>query len=297
MGMAKLGSACVVMGRLLAVAAFAAGCLAGCGTMKPAGDDAGAVRTIWKAREQFVTVVSRERGGGIPDVANDHPVTVTPAGIRKALASVRVLAKGEETPAPLFTETELKVLEDAVSAGLRQAGPDDDLTFAVIGYHPTLFGLAKEPKVTAGRIFSQEGRLNLILGVVHRDVGESEDRRLSPLVPGSRLKPSAIAGRIMPTPGGVQFSMKREDWLVFSPAGASAPTVEDAPRTEPVVPAAGEGGGTAPRTPEPQRAGERPASLLKTIEERLLILNDLRDKKLISEEEYRAKRREILGEL
>lgn len=277
MGMARMGSAGVVMGRLLAFAAFAVGCLAGCGTMKPAGDDAGAVRTIWKARDQFVTVVSRERGGGIPDVANDHPVTITPAGIRKALASVRVIAKGEEAPAPLFTETELKVLEDAVSAGLRQAGPDEDLAFAVIGYHQTLFGLAKEPKVTSGRIFSQEGRLNLILGIVHRDVGESDDRRLSPLVPGSRMKPSAIAGRIMPTPGGLQFSMKREDWLVFSPAG--------------------EGAGTAPPTPEPQRAGEGPAGTLKTIEERLLILNDLRDKKLISEEEYRAKRREILDEL
>ena len=43
---------------------------------------------------------------------------------------------------------------------------------------------------------------------------------------------------------------------------------------------------------------ERPAPAAKKgIEERLMILNDLRNKKLITDEEYRTKRMDILNDL
>ena len=50
-----------------------------------------------------------------------------------------------------------------------------------------------------------------------------------------------------------------------------------------------------PPAPTPPPAGSRPAP--KSMEERLLILKGLHDKGLITEEEYRAKRQEILKEL
>lgn len=268
-------------GRLLVVAVFAAGCLGGCATLQAGAGDAGATRTVWTAREQFVKVVPRERGES-PDVVNEHPAAISPAALRRLLASPRLSGEGEGGARPLFTDLELKVLEEALASGLRQAGPDEELTFAVFGYHPALMGLAREAKVTTGRIFLREGRLNLILGIVQREAKDHEDRRLHPFVAGSRLKPSTLAGGIVPAPDGVPFTLKRGDWLVFDPA-ASVPSDEPAPAAPATTP--------APRPPEPQKKGERPA---RGIEERLRILIDLKEKQLITEEEYRAKRREIL---
>jgi hypothetical protein len=156
-------------------------------------------------------------------------------------------------------------------------------------------GLGKEPKVTTGRIFIQEGRLNLILGIVQRDVNEYEDRRLYPLVPGSRLKQAAVASRITSMPGGVPFSMKRNDWLVFARAGSTQPIETSRPETP--LPVSRESADQTPRPREPQKAIERPAGRPGSIEERLMILNELRNKGLITEEEYRTKRLEILNEL
>ncbi|RNC68484.1 MAG: SHOCT domain-containing protein [Desulfuromonadales bacterium] len=294
MGTTKRGSVSSVAGRLLAMVVFMAGCLAGCASMKSGADDTAAGRIVWKVREQYVEVVPRERGADTASVANDHPASVTPAEIRRLLASVALSQPGNGTPAPLFSDTELKVLEDAGVKGLLQAGPDEDVVFAVFGYYSTLHGFLKETKVTTGRMFYQDGRLNLILGVVQREVMDNEDRRLNPFVPGSRLKQSAIAGRITAAAGGVPFTSKRPDWLVFTPYSSAPPVVEVVqPRPEPaapvVVPA-------APPLETPKRV-ERPAAQPKSLEERLILLNDLKQKGLITDDEYRAKRLRILDEL
>lgn len=270
-------------GRLLAMALCVAGCLAGCATLQSGAGDGGAARSVWTAREQFVKVVPRERGES-PDAANDHPAALSPAALRRLLVSPRISGGGEGATS-LFTDGELKVLEDAVATGLRQAGPDEEVTFAVFGYHPALMGLAREAKVTTGRIFLRDGRLNLILGIVHREVSDHEDRRLYPFVPGSRLKPSALAVRIVPAPDGAPFTLKRSDWLIFDPA-ASVSAVEAAPAALATMPSA--------RPPESPRTDERPD---RSIAQRLMILNDLRSRQLITEDEYRAKRREILDAL
>lgn len=286
----SIGAAVQLCGMVLLVALS----LAGCASMKTGGAEAGSGQTVWKVRDQFVNVVPQERGGSTPVVANDHPAMVSSAEIRRALASVVVVMPGKGAPAPLFSETELKVLEDAGVKGLRQAGPDEDVTFAVFGYYSTLEGFLKETKVTTGRMFYQDGRLNLILGIVHRDVMDNEDRRLYPFVPGSRLKPSAIDGRIAAAAGGVPFTTKRPDWLVFSPYSDAPPVTEAAqPRPEPdapvVVPAA-----PSQKTP---KMVDRPANQPKSLEERLIILNGLKNKGLVTDDEYQKKRLEILNEL
>jgi len=284
----SIGATVQLCGMVLLLVALS---LAGCASMKTGGADVGSGQTVWKVRDQFVDVVPQERGGGIPVAANDHPAMVSSAEIRGALASVVVVMPGKGAPAPLFSETELKVLEDAGVKALRQAGPNEDVTFAVFGYYSTLEGFLKETKVTTGRMFYQDGRLNLILGIVHRDVMDNEDRRLYPFVPGSRLKPSAIDGRIAAAAGGVPFTTKRPDWLVFSLSSDARPVTEAAqPRTEPVV---------VPAIP-PQKTPksvDRPTKQPKSLEERLIILNGLKNKGLVTDDEYQKKRLEILNEL
>ena len=273
--------------RLLLVAVCLAGCLAGYVTVTAGIAEAGQGRTIWKSREQFVDVVPREREGS-GSAVNEHPASVYPLELRRFLSSVALSREGDETP--LFSEAELKVLESAGVKGLRQAGPDEDVTFAVFGYHTALQGFLKETKVTTGRMFYQDGKLNLILGIVQREVMDNEDRRLNPFVPGSRLKQADLAGRITAAAG----TTKRSDWLVFSPYSDAPPVVEGAQsRPEPdapvVVPA-------VPPQETPKRV-DRPANQPRSLEERLILLNDLKQKGLITDEEYRAKRLRILDEI
>ena len=55
-----------------------------------------------------------------------------------------------------------------------------------------------------------------------------------------------------------------------------------------------------PETDTTRKQESKPAEPGKqgrTVEERLMLLNDLKNKKLITDEEYRAKRQEILNEL
>ena len=290
----KLGALSGMVGRLLAMVVLVVGGLQGCASLSKGPADTGAGRTIWKVREQFVEVVPQERGVG---TANDHPVSVSPAELRRYLASVAVLLPGAGAPVPLLSDTELKVLEDAGLKGLSQAAPDEDVTFAVYGYHPALQGFLKQTKVTTGRMFYQEGRLNLIFGIVQREVLDTEDRRLNPFVPGSRLTPSILDGRITAVAGGVPFTLKRPDWLVFAPAGSVPPPAEPTKsRPEAVAPVVAPAAPVAP-VPEAPKRVDRPAGQTRSLEERLMLLNELKQKGLITEEEYRAKRTRILDEL
>ncbi|KAF0215446.1 MAG: hypothetical protein FD174_4113 [Geobacteraceae bacterium] len=257
--------------------------LAGCATVGSGSGPAVEGRTIWKVRDQHVSIVPQERAAGLAVAANDQPVDLPAGELHRLLAAVRVLPRGASAPLPLFTETELQVLEDAAASGLRQAGPTEEVVFAVFGYHQALYGLAKEQKVTTGRLFYQGGTLNLLLGTIQRDVNDREDRRLYPFQPGSRQGTAELGGRVMPADGEAGFTLKRDDWLTFAVGSGTA-----APAT--VAPAA-----TTP-APPPPTAGPAKKSP-KGIEERLLLLNELKGKQLITEDEYRAKRREILNEL
>lgn len=278
--------------RLLVAAVFVAGfLLAGCASVAIGTAEAGSGRTVWKSREQFVDVVPREPEGS-GSAVNEHPASVSPLELRRLLSSVALSREGDETS--LFSETELKVLESAGVKGLRQAGPDEDVTFAVFGYHTALQGFLKETRVTTGRMFYQDGKLNLILGIAQREVMDNEDRRLNPFVPGSRLKQADLAGRITAAAGGVPFTMKRPDWLVFSPYSDSPPVVEAVqPRPESAAPVAV----PATQPQEPSKRVDRPTNQTRSPEERLILLNDLKQKGLITDEEYRAKRLRILDEI
>lgn len=290
MGIVMKGAVQGGAGRVLLAAVLLVGCLAGCVSLKPAPADGERERAVWKARDQFVTLVSQEEGA----VANSHPAHLSPGDLRRMLASVGVVMPGGDAPVPLFSETELKVLEDAGARALGGANPHEDVTFAVFGYHAALEGFLKQARVTTGRMFCQDGKLNLILGIAQGEVMENEDRRLSPFTPGSRLQPSDTSARFTEGRGGMPFTMKRRDWLVFSlPAAVPAARESARPSIEPAPPVA-----MPPVSPQKGEAKvDHPAGEPRSLEERLILLNQLKQKGLITEEEYRAKRLQILDEL
>ncbi|MRR35367.1 SHOCT domain-containing protein [bacterium] len=88
--------------------------------------------------------------------------------------------------------------------------------------------------------------------------------------------------------------MRRADWIVFDRYSAPTPVaVPVQPVSSPAVPVA------APAVPvqEMPKRVERPAAQGRSLEERLILLNDLKQKGLITDEEFRAKRLKILDEI
>jgi hypothetical protein len=269
------------------------------------------VRTLWKSGEQYVAIEKQDRPSGITVKANEHVTEISVDRLRAALASIDLRLLSSDRSIALFNEEELRILSEYIAEGLALAGPDEDVTFAIIGHYVEVLGFLKKRMVTGGRVFFQDGQINIILGDVHRLLGETmgvpEDRRLHPFMIGSRSSTVGIhEGMLLPKQGGEIFAKMREDWVLFpikAPETSPPPqeTATPAPGTKEAAPAPGQDSGApapAIRTSTPAGYSEKPApAFKKSVEERLLILNELRNKKLINEEEYRVKRLDILNDL
>lgn len=249
-----------------------------CITASESGHAADSRRTIWQSRDQFVSVVIQDSSGKTATDANDHPVDMPLDRLSSIFNSISVRLEDGKKPGPLFTVAAVEVLVPHLLQGLRQAAPGDDVVFAVFGLHDALYGLAKSPRVTTGRVFYKAGKLNLIVGLVQKEVNDREDRRLSPFTPGSRQKVSNGEWTLLTgTP------LVRRDWMAFGEEWQApvvpAAVVEKKAAAEQVTPV---------QPVKRQEEARRPA-------ERLMILNELKEKGLVTEDEYRAKRLEILN--
>lgn len=228
-------------------------------------------RQLWQSRDQFVALERQDSGPGESVPLNDHPVEISPERLTAILASIRIQPADNSKAEQLMTYQSLEVLVPQLVQGFRQAAPNEDLTFAIIGLHKSILGLAKSPRVTTGRAFYQGGRLNIIFGLVQQDFNEREDRRLAPFTPGSRGKRATGEWTLLSQPGQSGYQQPRKDWLTFTDHWQAA----------------------IPRPPEV----EQKVSPRMTPAERLTTLKELQEKNLISEEEYRRKRDEILNGL
>jgi hypothetical protein len=260
------------------------------------------VRTLWNAGEQYVAIEKQDRLAGIAVKGNEHVTEISVDRLRSALTSIDLRLRDKDKSIALFNEDEIRILSEYIAEGLALAGPDEDVTFVIIGHYVEALGFLKKRMVTAGRVFYQDGQLNIIFGDVHRTLTEtlgiSEDRRLKPFVMGSRSGTVGVhEGMLLPKPGGEIFAKMREDWVFFpikAPENLSTPQeiATPAPATKEAAPAsAQDNGAPAPYT------GKAAPAVKKSVEERLMILNELHNKKLISEEEFRAKKLDILNDL
>lgn len=246
---------------------------------------ANAGRQLWQSRDQFVALERQDSLQSGAALLNDHPLAILPERLTAMLASIQFQPADNGKPEQIFTSQSLETLVPQLTEGFRQAAADEDVTFAIIGLHQSLLGLTKSPMVTTGRAFYQGGRLNIIFGLVRKDFNEREDRRLAPFTPGNRQKVAAGAWRLLPQQEQSGYQLVRQDWLTFSDAW-QAP-VARIPVTGQTIPAA------QGVTPLPRQGSNDP----RTPAERLTTLKELQEKGLISDEEYRAKRLEILNGL
>lgn len=234
---------------------------------------------LWQSGDQFVAIVPQDTPAA---PANDHPANLDRSRLSATLAALRLAEKGEAVAIPLFTEYQLEVLSEQIGSALSRATPSEDVTFAIVGNHVSFLGIAKRPKVTTGRVFVSRGKMNIIFGQAHEEVSDRDDRRLKPFIPGSRTKaPDASFPDISSAAGRAGYSKQAPNWLVLSllePAALHVESVQPS-AAEPVV-------RQQQPLPRPVQAGNP--------EERLRTLNNLREKQLITDEEYRSKRQQIL---
>lgn len=253
-------------------------------------------RVLWESRDQFVALESQDAVKGATKVPNEHPAEFTQERLTDILASIEVRDDEEGKTEALFTAKTLEFLVPRLLDAFRQASPQEDVTFAFIGLHAVAF--AKSPKVTTGRMFYQGGKLNLIVGKAHEEVNERVDRRLYPFTPGRRERTAEGDWSLLNQPGQTAMVRLRKDWLVFDKdwkPSSTSPMVTVAP-VEPQ-----KGSSAQPQqsvqSAQPPSTGPMFGGKSSKFAERLTILNELRQKGLITEEEYRGKRLTILNEL
>jgi len=319
----------------MVLAIFATLTLSGCGVTLLNGQESEISSVIWKHRDQYVQIETQDRGKTAP-LPNNHPANFSAEQLMDMLGALDVQFEGQEKPVSIFTFKELEILAPAFSQGLAQAGPGEDVTFAIVGIHRGLVSFSHDRAVLTGRLFVQGEKLNLIIGRLHEEYDEEKDRRVDPWLPGSRAKQRPIPvlsdpWQVVPMAGLETkkiAGVERQDWLVMTPdpriwTSAIARRKEAKETAKAALQEASQvRQESAQMSAEQERLRTELESLKKdlqsikqapaaapavvapaqtvgqdSLEMRLRRLKALHDKQLITDEEYKAKRQEILDSL
>lgn len=239
---------------------------------------------LYRSDDEYVRLEPIEAGA--PD--NAHPFVISAGELSRLLGGIEVSRAASIGKARLFLHEELQKIGPHLAAALSRGTPRQDVTFAVTG-HRGWFGKLSPESITTGRLFVTGDSLNLILGVVQQRYGIEalDDGAVLPeIIPGKRSRRIDNAvWKIDPDRG--RLREQRGDWLVFD--RSAIPTAPAA--ATPAAPQSGAQPGTgAPTTPTIEDKAQE-------IEKRLGVLDALRKKGAITEEEYRERRRAILEQL
>ena len=252
---------------------------------------------LWSGQDQWVKIEPQDDSAAPP---NEHPAPLGTAEVANALGALRTRTvdadTGAESQGAVFTREELDNLAAPVAAGLAKAGPRQDITFSTISSRPLGGGLVRDLSVNAGRIFYQDGKLNVIFGELQsnyrkKNLYGQRQEDFDPRRQGSREQASKQKKQLSTSAGVALYATAggrvRGDWVTINPAVAMA-------RGESVAAAgAAPAVAAAPTAPSAAAATRKDAEL----ERRLQTLKDLKAKGLISEEAYEAKVQQLLSEL
>lgn len=263
--------------------------------------------------------------------ANDHPAELDPRQIAAALEALQFRSEDffatDDELEPVFSLAQARRLAEQLARGLKRAEPDQDIIFA-LEKNVTKLLVLTDQVIVSGRAFFKDGKLNIIIGDYDKYRNDELERvydSSGQVVPyffnhGSRTDSSGnVKGNLANIPGidnKVVNNNPRQDWFVIDVRQAATAVAEQRREAE-------QGGGPdsaatrqmrleAARMKKEQRELKLEMARMreqmksmngsgsadgKTVEERMATLDKLRDEGLISEEEYAAKREEILGDI
>ncbi len=220
---------------------------------------------------------------------NLHPVNVDAASLKAQLGAIQVATRsGVE---PLFDGEELAELTPVLARALSLARPTDDV---LLLSNARRGGRMAAPTGVTARLFATSEGLNVLVDDTRFSfMADYINTRVEPrFTYGTRAKSSSAVLR------GEGIVSKRADWVLLPMAGVAGASVAGAGGVM-QLPARAPGPATAVVTP-PAPAAVAPgsaAAIGDEVEQRLITLKRLRDKNLITEEEYQHKRREVLQKL
>jgi Short C-terminal domain len=236
-------------------------------------------RRSWRLSEfSEVRLVPSEPGSE----ANAHPATFTLEELRKMLAGVRTSVTGSDQA--LFATSELDELVGALHEALLAAGPKDDVL--LLSSDRRGGSILVAPTAVTARLFVQGSLLNLVVNdsrfdffYKYRGTGRPPEFTF-----GSRALPSTQAvlqrpGAVVRRPDWLEIPLKAGDAVAESTAAAPGQTLGAQPTSPPLAPSA----------VATENADE--------FERRLGTLKRLRDKGLITEDEYQEKRKAVMQRL
>jgi hypothetical protein len=231
---------------------------------------------LWSVHEfTRIELVPRESGAE----PNQHPATLQADALRQQLAQIQSV--GRAGAQPLFAPDELGELVLPLTQALGRAGPGDDVL--LLSSARRAGDMLMSPTAVTARLFVQGGKLQFIVRDTRLEFYDTyRGTNVAPRFGfGSR---KAASGATVQSAAATSL---RPDWLAI-PLQETAP-VKAAPAPAALAPAPP----VTATTPAPVRKA-LDAAAAEDIERRLETLKRLRDKGLISEEEYQQKRKEIL---
>jgi len=215
----------------------------------------------------------------------------------------------------VFTGQQIEALSENLAKGLANARPDQDVIFSLEKSVRRLIGTQPKHLYVAGRAFYKDDKLNFIIGEYDSAGDEGFEAAYDPthvgilaydFDHGRRTAGTRVFNKVSIKAPGVEYRQlngtRRNDWLVIDlrsaseavDAGSSMREAEENSRKrEDLTELSGgeEGSATVPAQVPPA------APATQSFEHRLTTLKTLRDKGLITDEEYEIKRRQILDEL
>ena len=248
-------------------------------------------KDFYTGKYSFVRIEASEAGA-----TSALPVSVDATRLSALLGEIK--GSGSDFKGkPLFSAEELSEMAPVLADALSQARSGQDVVFASSGKHSGA-SLFETESVTTGRLFVEGGRLQLIFGMTRVNFGDElrGNHTLKPFVIGSRNKSLASAAPV----GGASWATRagREDWLSLDPQQLAKGAVPDVPQAMPAVSARASAPAAASPVAVPASGPAASAPIdAEAAERRLSTLQRLRQKGLISEQEYQDKRKAVLDGL
>ena len=258
---------------------------------------------------------------------NQQPVTLDAKEITNALNSMQILEKRytkEEEQKTVFTFQQASLLGQYLASGLQKANPDEDIVFALASTQKN-YVVMKETYYMAGRAFYADDRLNIIIGDYDKLQDKFKERveashgntsGIQYFFDNGKRKKASDFKQVVITQDGIDNykdgSKLRRDWFVIDVKQASDAYVAAVEANKKLDP--NEVNAELIRQESAKIAKERREMRMEmarmrkemsenkggntlTVEERLKNLDELKDKGLISGDEYDIKRQEILSDI
>ena len=229
---------------------------------------------LWPLHEFTRIELAAREPGSEP---NQHPATLQAEALRQQLAQVQF--NGRNGLQPLFAADELAELVPPLVQALGRAGPGDDVL--LLSSTRRDGNIIVAPTALTVRLFVRGGSLQFIVRDARYEFYDTY--RGTHVAPRFSFGSRSSAGAV--TLQGAGVANPRPDWLSIPlQATASAPAA--------LAPAALVA--PAPVVAPPPARKALDAAAADDIERRLETLKRLREKNLITEDEYQQKRKEIL---